>query len=357
MTDDALDIMEPEAEISDQMVEKLNCETDLAEACRDIALAASAQRRKQEKVDVEARLNQFHRRHHQRKIIKLSIIGIMTAAAIFAGLLFILKYQNNTNQIFFNAEDLSETAMLTDIDGNEIPFKLSKNHGVEIKVGAKKDDASTDITDTLKMNMPFGKSCIIDLPDGSKVYLHPGSNMVYPTRFTGSLREVKLYGEAYFIIAHDKNHPFVVTTANSQTTVLGTEFDITSYHGQAEKVTLVTGSIKLHGQKCNREICLVPGQEASINEGGGINVTDIDTEPFTSWRDGYFYFDNVPLRDILQELGRYYNVSIDCNSSNLLNYRMRFIIKRDNDINYVVSMLNRMKKFNAILTDNKIEIR
>ena len=38
-------------------------------------------------------------------------------------------------------------------------------------------------------------------------------------------------------------------------------------------------------------------------------------------------FDNVPLRDILQELGRYYNVSIDCNSSNLLNYRMRFIIQ------------------------------
>ena len=76
-------------------------------------------------MDVEARLNQFHRRHHQRQIIKLSIIGIMTAA-IFAGLLFILKYQNNTDQIFFNAEDLSETAMLTDIDGNEIPFKLSR---------------------------------------------------------------------------------------------------------------------------------------------------------------------------------------------------------------------------------------
>jgi ferric-dicitrate binding protein FerR (iron transport regulator) len=98
----------------------------------------------------------------------------------------------------------------------------------------------------MTLSVPFGKSTDITLPDGSIVYLHPGSRLVFPVTFEGDQRVVKLEGEAYFKVAKDASHPFVVMTEHFETTVLGTEFNIktgNSEQGTAAELTLVSGSV------------------------------------------------------------------------------------------------------------------
>ena len=75
--------------------------------------------------------------------------------------------------------------------------------------------------------LPQGKVAKIVLPDGSRVWLNARSSLIYPNKFlTGQPRKVKLNGEAYFEVAHDKSRPFIVETEKVQTRVLGTSFNV-----------------------------------------------------------------------------------------------------------------------------------
>lgn len=218
-------------------------------------------------------------------------------------------------------------------------------------------DANIEIRDTLVLNVPNGRTYQIELPDGSRVYLHPGSRLVYPSCFYGETREVKLSGEAYFVVTKDNQHPFIVTTNRSQTQVLGTEFDVTSYGGQPESVTLITGSVSFKSATLQDAVIITPGQHVTIDATGNPLISSIDTDPYTMWRDGYFYFDQQQLKDVLTELGRYYDVSIESYNQKALSSRVRFICKRDADLRTVINNINLMKICNASMEKDKIIIR
>ena len=84
------------------------------------------------------------------------------------------------------------------------------------------------------------------LPDGSRVWLNAESSLSYPGSFGGrERREVTLQGEAYFEVAPDSLHPFVVETAALQTQVLGTSFNVRAYSPEDTRVTLLRGSVKV----------------------------------------------------------------------------------------------------------------
>ena len=83
-------------------------------------------------------------------------------------------------------------------------------------------------------------------------------------------------------------------------------------------------------------------------------MTCVDTEYYIQWKDGYFYFDNLPLIDILKEIGRWYNVSIEICDNSLMSYRLHFIADRNADISQVVKNLNAFSYIEAELKDNKI---
>lgn len=69
----------------------------------------------------------------------------------------------------------------------------------------------------------------VKLADGTKVMLGAGSKLTYPQKFSGSNREVKLSGQAFFNVSPDKSHPFIVKTKKMDVTVMGTSFEIFSY--------------------------------------------------------------------------------------------------------------------------------
>ena len=146
-----------------------------------------------------------------------------------------------------------------------------------------------------------------------------------------------MIGEAYFKVHKDPEHPFIVETKNSETLVTGTEFDVNTFDEKMVKVTLR------------------PGQQVQLCN-DNLNVCEADTMQYVAWRDGYLFFDNSSLYDILQQISSSFNVPIVCHDSRLLDKRMHFVMRRDKDIQYAINILNKMKKMKVSLENGKLHV-
>ncbi len=160
---------------------------------------------------------------------------------------------------------------------------------------------------------PKGGRFTISLPDGSRVWLNSASSLTYPTAFASSERKVKLSGEAYFEIAKNKKVPFRVESNNQVVEVLGTHFNINSYEDEAYiKTTLLEGSVRviLNSSNPNTQL-LKPGEQSLTSTSqSDIKVQDTDTEKAIAWKNGYFKFKNTPIKDIMREIERWYDVEL-----------------------------------------------
>lgn len=133
---------------------------------------------------------------------------------------------------------------------------------------------------------PRGGEYTVVLADGTKVWLNADSELKYPVQFSDTVRQVYLRGEAYFAVAKRECQPFIVFSEGMQVTVLGTEFNLRNYHSEEMATTLVEGAVRLIHEK-GGECCLKPGQQAVVRN-GGIEVKEVETIRYTSWKDGYF---------------------------------------------------------------------
>ena len=87
------------------------------------------------------------------------------------------------------------------------------------------------------------------LADGTKVWLNSGSELQFPTRFSGERREVRLKGEAFFEVVKNVNQPFRVNAKDLHIDVLGTSFNVVGYDDEPQaEVILVEGKVKLSAE-------------------------------------------------------------------------------------------------------------
>lgn len=369
----ALNIMEAGNIPTEEQLRMVAEDEATKEACLQIQAATTVVRRSQEHIDVEARLQQFNS-HRSTKKHTTRIWRWVAAAAVIGALVLLFlpdhiskkeiisKVDNNDSYTVFTVDDPEPQITLTNSEGDavEMPVQETISRIITHAVSFKADSTSLKVEpeERLTMNVPNGKSLIVELPDGSKAHLHPGSSLKFPVKFVGNTREVELKGEAYFVVAKDTQHPFIVFANNVQVSVLGTEFNIAAYHGNSPKVTLINGSVKVSAKTVKKEMILKPGQQAVLNaQSTAFNVRTVSTEEFTNWRDGYFYYDNMPVKDILLAIGRNYNIDVVCDTPALLNERMRFIATRGSDIHEILSRLNDIGKIKATIANNKIVVK
>lgn len=353
MLEDLDNLLNPSGDVSDDDLEKLKKDDEVRKTCEDVILVASAVRKKEEKIDVQDKLRQFKNRQEKKRKVRrnISLTVILTAAAVLIGFVFVINLPHKQNHINTTESLVASPLVITDQHGHEVPVPVSWNHEPVINLTESKD---VYVRDTIQILIPYGQSCTVELSDGSRVYLHPGSRIVYPNSFYGKTRDVELEGEAYFSVKHDADHPFRVKTGRVLTTVLGTEFNITSSPNDLETIVLISGKVGVRDSVSGKSLEIVPGAALTVDAFGNMSTEMVDTTLYTSWRDGYFYFDNTELGDILQQLCAYYNVSYTCDNKELLKYRMHFIIRRDRDIHYVVNMLNKITKVRVTIQDRKL---
>lgn len=167
-----------------------------------------------------------------------------------------------------------------------------------------------DLTNIIiKKATTTGQKMTIVFPDGTFVKLNSESTISYPEEFSKECREVTLVGEAYFDVAHYDDWPFIVKSEDTETMVLGTEFNVTAYPEEENLIiALVSGSVHVRTQG-EQSVMLEPMQMATVkNKEQDLMVSDFDLLQVTGWKDNMIVFKKATFLEIQNTLERWYGV-------------------------------------------------
>jgi len=198
---------------------------------------------------------------------------------------------------------------------------------------------------------------LVTLSDGTKVWLNSSSLLIASEPFVGEKREVKLFGEAYFEVAHNPDKPFVVETTNLETQVLGTHFSVVAYpNDEVHEISLFEGKVQLNPTSNNKTAILTPGDRAyfSVNK-GRMKLTHTDLGKPAQWRDGILRFYDEDLFSISKKLERHFLTRIFITDSVIgnLKYSGEF---QEESLERILELLSGAKTFNYSVTNNGIII-
>lgn len=164
--------------------------------------------------------------------------------------------------------------------------------------------AAGEHDDGTRYQTAVGERSTVTLKDGSSVVLNTASEL--RVRFTAAERIVELArGQAYFAVAKDQRHPFVVLAGGRRITALGTAFDVRLDRDQVQ-VVLVEGRVAVNAVAVPRNrIELEPGERFISKSGTAGSVSTANVASATSWRGGRVVFNATPLADAIAEVNRY----------------------------------------------------
>lgn len=170
---------------------------------------------------------------------------------------------------------------------------------------------STQEPDHFMVSVERGNKSLVTLPDQSKVWINSNSTIEY-ARERNNTRHVKLNGEAFFKVAQDKDHPFIVSMNNLHVEVLGTSFNAKSRIGSdIIETSLVEGKIKLLSSDLSQDYYLNPNEKAIYNQSTKrIQIMHTDNELETAWKDNKLKFSSERFIDVLAMLEDWYGVRI-----------------------------------------------
>lgn len=220
--------------------------------------------------------------------------------------------------------------------------------------GARKK--GQEMASVVLMTTPRGKDCHLTLSDGTRVWLNADSKLEFPEQFRGARRTVRLSGEAYFEVAKDSRHPFVVETEYLTTTVLGTSFNVRAYTVSDASVTLVEGRVQVASPTVRKPVVLKPGQRLDV-VGSRFSMNTVNTYAYTQRKEGFFYFPDDTMRQIMVELGRWYNKAVVFEDASHMNLRLHFVAERTQSLAEIVNSLSEMDGVNIELGSNEIVVK
>lgn len=203
------------------------------------------------------------------------------------------------------------------------------------------NSANNTITE---ISSPKGNISKCVLPDGTEVWINTTTTISYNSNsFNKKNREIKLSGEAYFQVAKNEKKPFKVTTQWGSVNVTGTAFNVKSYpDSEFFETVLSEGSVVLNFSINQQNIELTPGEKALFNsKTKGIQISQVDTEMYSSWRNEQIIFKDATLNDLIDELERIYDIKFLLTDPQIGNYRFRGMFSYDNNL---IDALEKIKK-------------
>lgn len=292
---------------------------------------------------------------HQRAVLRRWIV----AASLFIPFLWCGLYWN-VFQFSSEMSDHQQTKIAPGIsvaqlclpDGNVINLDKDKIYNLQLSEGGRFVNEQGVLTyegGNSKMNViqyneiwiPRGGEYKLVLPDGTIVWLNAESSLRFPISFTDNERKVYAKGELYFDVKHDEVKPFIVDVERGYTIrVLGTEFNLRAYDDSPVVTTLVEGCVQVWS--ASDSVLLSPGQQALEMSGNhGIEVLDVDVVPYVAWHEGKFHFVRTPLKDIMEELARWYDVEVVFENPTVREECFTIEMQRFDDFNKVLRLIER----------------
>ncbi|MEG0518877.1 MAG: DUF4974 domain-containing protein [Bacteroidales bacterium] len=207
-----------------------------------------------------------------------------------------------------------------------------------------------------------GTKAMVELPDGSTVWLNADSKIVFPDKFRGSTREVQICGEAFFDVVGDSLQPMIVSTnKNFKIRVKGTKFNVRSYDNDADaQTTLISGTVELIEEKegVGEVVVAKLADEESYtikaNASVGI-VAKSDTTKQIAWKNGCLIFDSTPLSEVIKQLERWHGTKFKVEDASILNFRYTAEFNSESIVQ-IMEMLKFISRLDYSIKDNVVHL-
>jgi transmembrane sensor len=214
-----------------------------------------------------------------------------------------------------------------------------------------------------EMEAPRGSKITLALPDGTKVWLNSGSKLSFSNFYGQKNRDIKLSGEAFFVVAKNKAVPFSVFANGLKITALGTSFDVKAYSEEnTVETTLEEGKLKigLSGKEDNQSVMLYPGHTLRYKKGNSgqpdFKIDSVkDLNIYTSWRGKRWIFRHETLEGLAKKLERRYDVNIIFKDNALKEYRISGSLQ-DEPIEQVLRVLQLIAPIRYKIEHSTIQI-
>lgn len=222
--------------------------------------------------------------------------------------------------------------------------------GIELKDGqlVYASNSTENLRNTLIV--PKRSTMVLTLSDGTKVWVNAASELSYKANFDKKERRVILKGEAYFEVAKDVHRPFIVETNHINIQAIGTAFNVNSYRANT-RVSLTEGKLKVSNEE--HEIYMNAGSETEIIEKKLKTFPLASKAEATAFKDGYFYFKNKDMQQILDEISRWYGIQVDCKIP-LNNERYEGSMKRDVTLAELCNVLKDLTGYKLTIDKDKL---
>lgn len=235
-----------------------------------------------------------------------------------------------------NIEDIDKKV---EIDGASVEKNNGTlNYAKSPKTTAQSNSKKTEVQYNTIV-IPKGGEYKVVLEDGTQVWLNSNSKLIFPVKFSNSVREVQLEGEGYFEVSKESTRPFVVTTAKSKIRVYGTSFNVSSYLNDAEDevITLATGRIGV--TVGDSEYLLEPRQQIVMSKDSVPKIHEVNPKYYCEWNRGIITFENESLDDIMRKLSRWYEIEVDFDDEVLKELIFTGDLDRYTNFNEVLNMI------------------
>ena len=204
----------------------------------------------------------------------------------------------------------------------------------------------------------YGQISKVVLPDSSVVWINSGSAIKYNNRYSATNRDIELEGEAFFKVTHNPDVPLIVSNADLRVKVLGTEFSVSAYSEEESiQVVLEKGKVELTSATDARfRQELKPGEMASFSkEKKELAINSVNTNLYTSWKDGLINIYNLPLSELVIKLEKRFNQKFEVDEA-IKNMPYTFTIKNE-DLSSVLSLMEKITPVTAIQDKNVIKLK
>ncbi|WP_293898340.1 FecR family protein [Sphingobacterium sp. UBA5670] len=307
--------------------------------------------------------------HPRKKYLFLNkawSLAIAVAATVLLALTLLWQRQHREKSVSYLIPDKvyghkndvlpGRTGAILKIEGKEEIQLTEKKavqylaQGIELKEGRL--IYPSNLTENLKNTLivPKRSTMVLTFSDGTKVWVNAASEISYKTNFDKKERRVRLKGEAYFEVAKDAHRPFIVETNHINIQAIGTAFNVSSYHATT-KVSLTEGKLKVSNEE--NEIYMDAGSETEIINKKLKTFPLASKAEATAFKDGYFYFKNKNMQQILDELSRWYGIQVDCKIP-LNNERYEGSIKRDVTLGELCNLLKDLTGYKLTIDNDKL---
>lgn len=226
----------------------------------------------------------------------------------------------------------------------------------------------------------------LTLADGTIVHLNSSTTLTFPASFNGKTREVYLNGEAYFDVHKDHQHPFIIHANKMNVRVLGTSFNVKSYHNEpVSETTLIRGSVEVTlNDRPSDRIILKPSEKLVVQNSGeshkqpsargtaamlddhrkapnysltGLTYFHNNNKTIieTSWVDNKLVFSDKEFTELAVQLERWYGVRFEFKNDDIRKQRFSGIFEKET-LPEALDALKMVTPFKYRITSAKVYI-